>query len=407
MRKLIALLLIVHASPPRTEAGERVFEFSLEEMQFSFLTPPIRFEDLNGAMIAELSEKKGFLPVLYPRRESFFHWLDTGNRDLLTFDQLIANPDLFRKPDPLIKKDLFIPGKVQENDEKVPKKNLVKGGSDQSVSRPALLPAQSETPVPVGNRTTDHRASDEEFQAFLDNDEETFLFQREAQSLNRLVERHKSQNGGIALPVPPEFRPKQVQSSLFKQEARIFSDPKLLEEYERRVSASTLGRMGTGQRKPGWNGSLPSGPSVPGNLKLKASKRNSDGKILPAQASDFYLTTRDLRELLKDMDAEQALAGEVKSVAEIWANAEKNLSTNPEIALSVKSILLQAKVGRTRTNAAGHASLRDLPPDEKYFLIGIDKDENTNVVTIWSKEVEVNPGDNEVELSSSDVIYQD
>ena len=165
--------------------------------------------------------------------------------------------------------------------------------------------------------------------------------------------------------------------------------------------------MSADKRKKSWNGSLPSDPGVPGNLKLKASMRTSDGKILPAQASDFYLTTRDLRELLKDMDAEQALAGEVKSVAEIWANAEKNLSTNPEIALGVKSILLQAKVGRTRANAAGLASLHDLPPDEKYFLIGIDKDENTNVVTIWSKEVEVNPGDNEVELSSSDVIYQD
>jgi hypothetical protein len=51
--------------------------------------------------------------------------------------------------------------------------------------------------------------------------------------------------------------------------------------------------------------------------------------------------------------------------------------------------------------------LSDLPPDEKYFLIGIDKDENTNVVTIWSKQVEVNPGENQVELSFGDVIYQD
>jgi hypothetical protein len=407
MKKFIALLLIVHVSTPRSEADERVLEFSLEETQFTFLTPPVRFEDLSGAMIAELSKKKGLLPVLYPRRESFFHWLDTGDRDLLSFDQLIADPDLFKKPVHLIKKNLFIPGKVQENDEKVPKKNLVKGGSDQSVSRPDLLNSQSETPAPVISPITPSRASDPEFQALRDDGKDAFLFQREAQSLSRLVERHKSQNGGIALPVPPEFRPKQVNSQRFQQEAQIFSDPKLLEEYERRISTSTLGRMSADKRKKSWNGSLPSDPGVPGNLKLKASMRTSDGKILPAQASDFYLTTRDLHELLKDMDAEQALAGEVKSVAEIWANAEKNLSTNPEIALGVKSILLQAKVGRTRTNAAGLASLHDLPPDEKYFLIGIDKDENTNVVTIWSKEIEVNPGDNVVELSSSDVIYQD
>ena len=401
MKKLIVLFLFFHTSSPEPEASGRVLEFSLEEMQFIFLTPPVRFEDLNGAMIAELSKKKGFLPVLYPRRESFFHWLDFGDRNLLTLDQLIADPDLFTKPEPLIKKNLFVSDKVQENDERDPGED----GNNQFV-RSDLLPAESKTPTPVISPKGSPRSSDRALQTFLNDDEKTFLFQREARSLSRLVERAKEQNG-VALPVPPSFQPKQERTSRFQQEAQIFSDPKLLEEYERRISASTLGRMGSGQRKPGWNGASASGQVVHGNLSLKASMRTSDGKVLPAQASDFYLTTQDLRELLKDMDAEQALAGEVKSVAEIWAHAEKNLSTNPEIALGVKSILLQAKVGRTRTNADGLASLRDLPPDDKYFLIGIDKDEKTNVVTIWSKEVEVNPGDNVVELSSSDVIYQD
>jgi hypothetical protein len=401
MKKLIALFLIVHASSPEPQASGRALEFSLEEMQFTFLTPPVRFEDLNGARIAELSKKKGFLPVLYPRRESFFHWLDFGDRNLLTLDQLIADPDLFTKPEPLIKKNLFFSDKVQENDERDPGED----GNNQSV-RPDLLPAESKTPPPVISPKGSPRSSDRALQALLNDDEETFLFQREAQSLSRLVEHAKEQNG-VALPVPPSFQPKQERTPRFQQEAQIFSDPKLLEEYERRVNASTLGRMSSGQRKPGWNGASASGQVVHGNLRLKASMRTSDGKVLPAQASDFYLTTQDLRELLKDMDLGHALAGEVKSVAEIWAHAEKNLSTNPEIALGVKSILLQAKVGRTRTNADGLASLRDLPPDEKYFLIGIDKDEKTNVVTIWSKEVEVHPGDNAVELSSSDVIYQD
>ena len=39
--------------------------------------------------------------------------------------------------------------------------------------------------------------------------------------------------------------------------------------------------------------------------------------------------------------------------------------------------------------------------------LGIDKDIETNVVTIWSKEVEVEPGENLVELTSTDVIYQE
>ena len=73
----------------------------------------------------------------------------------------------------------------------------------------------------------------------------------------------------------------------------------------------------------------------------------------------------------------------------------------------MKSILLQAKVGKALTDPFGHAALENLPPDDKYYLIGIDKDPDTNVVTIWSKEVEVNPGENLVELSPNDVIYQD
>ena len=98
---------------------------------------------------------------------------------------------------------------------------------------------------------------------------------------------------------------------------------------------------------------------------------------------------------------------ELKSVAEIWAKAEKNASQAPEVALGVKSILLQAKVSKARTDPFGEAALGGVLPDEKYFLIGIDKDVQSNVVTIWSKEVAVEPGENVVELSSSDVIYQE
>ena len=58
-------------------------------------------------------------------------------------------------------------------------------------------------------------------------------------------------------------------------------------------------------------------------------------------------------------------------------------------------------------DAFGQAALEDLAPDEKYYLIGIEKDDLTDVVTIWSKEIEVSPGENMIELSSNDVIYQE
>jgi hypothetical protein len=142
-------------------------------------------------------------------------------------------------------------------------------------------------------------------------------------------------------------------------------------------------------------------------VKLRARKPTHDGQTEPAQASEFYLTTRNLQEILQSLDAGPAVAGELKTVAKLWAKAEKNASEAPEVALGVKSILLEAKVSKARTDPYGQAALRGVQPDEKYFLIGIDKDVQSNVVTIWSKEVDVGPGENLVELSSNDVIYQE
>lgn len=402
MKKFLALLLIFNASFPEQEASAGEFDFSFEEFSFTYLTPPIRFEELNGAMIVELAKKRGFMPIIYPRRESLYHWLDYGNRDLLTLEQLIDDPLLFKKPKPLIKKNLFISQKIHEIAIEGPE-DLLADQSDDPVDRAG----GSEIRDLVVNPASVPRASDREFQAFLDNDEESLLPKHGDKPLARLV-RQSHDLGRVELPFASSNLSGQAREKVppLDREAQIYSDPRLLEEYERRVNASTLGRINSVKRNRQWISSS-SDRILPGNLKLKASKRMSDGKVLPAQASDFYLTTQDLRALLKDTDVGHALAGEVSSVAEIWAHAEKNLSTNPEIALSVKSILLQAKVGRARTNPFGEASLKDLPPDEKYYLIGIDKDQKTNVVTIWSKEVEVNSGDNVVELSSSDVIYQD
>ena len=77
------------------------------------------------------------------------------------------------------------------------------------------------------------------------------------------------------------------------------------------------------------------------------------------------------------MKIDRAVAGEVRSFAEIWANAEKDSTSNPEIALGVKSILLEAKVGKTRTDPFGQAELNGVSPDDRYYLIGIDKDDSS------------------------------
>ena len=126
---------------------------------------------------------------------------------------------------------------------------------------------------------------------------------------------------------------------------------------------------------------------------------------MPAQAAQFYLTTENLSDLFEKLNLDEALANEVQSVAELWAKAETNQFANPEVALSVKSVIIRAKVRKAMTDPFGQASLKNLSPDDTYFIIGLDQDPETEVVTIWSKQVDVAPGENSIELSSKDVIY--
>ena len=355
-----------------------------------FSAEPIRMEDLNGAMIVRLSEgKKSYVPLLYPARQTLFQWIDEGEVNLITYEQYRINPGLFVNPPPFVGKSPFATSPKLESGEKN------KPATSSTTS--SLSPKSPIGPLPsLSPLRTSALPGDRELQAFM-------LRNRVEEKVASMERQPLELRDGVSLPpvlvVPPE---KSVPSL-----SQVFADPNLNKEYQRLVNSSTLGRINAKSAKENVPETRVENRAVPANLKFRASKRTKDGRIQPAQASEFYLTTQNLRELFKDMDVERALSGEIKSVAEIWAHAEKNLNTNPEVALGVKSILLQAKVGRARTNPFGEASLSDLPPDEKYFIIGIDKDENTNVVTIWSKEVEVNPGDNLVELSSRDVIYQD
>ena len=355
-----------------------------------FSAKPIRMEDLDGAMIVRLSEgKKSFVPLLYPARQTLFHWIDGGDVNLLTYEQYLLNPGLYDKPAPFVRKSLFATSPKLESGEK--NKPAPFAPLSKLSTAPPTGPLPSLSPV-----RTSVLPGDRELQAFM-------LRNRDDEKVASIERQPPEVRDGVPLPPVPGVPPEKAIPSI----SQVFADPNLNKEYQRLVNSSTLGRIKAKSAKENVPETRVENRAVPANIKFKASKRTKDGRIQPAQASEFYLTTQNLRELFKDMDVEQALSGEIKSVAEIWAHAEKNLNTNPEVALGVKSILLQAKVGRARTNPFGEASLSDLPPDEKYFIIGIDKDENTNVVTIWSKEVEVNPGDNVVELSSRDVIYQD
>ena len=96
--------------------------------------------------------------------------------------------------------------------------------------------------------------------------------------------------------------------------------------------------------------------SSEGVLKLRASKPSGNGKLIPAQASQFYLTTQNLNDLLKGLSSGIGDCRRSSIRCGNLGKSGKKSSFEPRSRFtSVKSILLQAKVGKALTDPFGHA----------------------------------------------------
>ena len=344
----------------------------------------ITFDELDGALISRFASEKTARPLLYPSIVPLHKWMDRTAKTFYSLQQLADNPRLARiQNDRLLVKSR--PVVVEETEE-----NLTLAQRQSKLFDPSSLLLPNNIPLP----------SDSELKEFLyQKASEEIAPEKQVEIIESMLREENADHPVLSLiqNVPASRKPSRANApipSLSSPAQNIPAPP----AFTGKPKPIPLAEVAVSNRSE-----LPSTTS----LRLRAHKPTRDGKLQPAQASEIYVTTQDLRELLKDLNAGPFIAGDIKSVAELWAKAEKNIDQNPEIALGVKSILLQAKVGRARTDPFGKAALDNLPPEDKYFLIGIDKDDLTNVVTIWSKEVEVAPGENEVELTSTDIIYQE
>ena len=351
-------------------------------VRLATLQDPIRIGDLSALPTSLISSKKIPYPLLYPGELSIFSLIDFADPSFKSLEILKKLP--VRNNFAELNNDKLInPAKVLKKS-KQPQSQTLAHELDPIIEFVKSDPSKS---LPT----------DDELRIFLNHREKT----------NSRESNSRQPNPDIASSSKTfaEFR-SEAESSLI---SKIFNRSTKVKAQEAssvhkemtQVSANTPAETTSHSENKGLHHIISS------TVKLKAKKPNTAGQLEPAQASEFYLTTQNLNELLQNLEAGPAVEGELKSVAEIWAKAEKNASQAPEVALGVKSILLQAKVSKARTDPYGEAALRGVQPDEKYFLIGIDKDVQSNVVTIWSKEVAVQPGENLVELSSSDVIYQE
>jgi hypothetical protein len=361
----------------------------------SLFADAFRFEEIDGADIVNLSRFPTATPIFFPKVLSLHECMDTSIYSFYSLEDLARNPSLLKIQTK--KKKSW----VSHNSSNRKKSHAYARDSKVFDASQLLIPSRHQT-LP----------SDEQLEKFLSRNQKKLP---DADTQKRIIENllkdeyaEKSVAGFLGHAVREKLHSPMVKSQILNRTTavKVEKEKPLKKKAEPEDAANELVVSSKPLISPRVN---PPIPHVPDRTKLNlvAHKPLRDGTLEPAQASEIYLTTQDLRALLKDLTKDPAIAGEVRSVAELWAKAEKNVSRNPEIALGVKSILLSAKVGRARTDPYGQASLENLSPDDKYYVIGIDKDIETNVVTIWSKEVEVEPGENLVELTSTDVIYQE
>ena len=385
MEKLIICILLLVT----TLHGKKVVlttEVSLDWFDYPTFRAPYRMSDLDGATVAMLSLKPTAVPLFFPRLVSPFEWIDSGNPKFISLNDLCENPQLH----PPIKQY-----KQTHRSPFAPKKDIWEDSIAEDSPIDRKTDKFSIERLIGGNAKS--LPNEKQLSSFLQQDKVDLSYEEKQKILENLFSEDEQKDFISRLLKPNVANGVGADSEMIPSDSS-FENPKVVE--------LTLPKIEIPEA-PNFSISEDSDPVAPGKavLKFKVSKPSAEGGESPAQASDFYITSKNLSELFKDLGAEQAIAGEVRSVAELWARAEK--SSDPEVIFGVKSILLQAKVGKTRTDAFGQAALSGIQPSDKYFLIGIEKDDLSNQVTIWSKEVQVNPGENMIELSANDVIYQE
>ena len=363
-------------------AKEFINPRSLDVMDSVSWISPIRNIEEDGSMIVRIKSKQTAIPLFYPQNVPLFDFMDKGSPQFYTLEQLSLNPRLGPRP-------VFISRKQKHT------ANEPVTIEDRKVRSLENRLRDLEAKLFESESKQSQRPGDDELQAFILEGNDHLSAEQKIEYLSRVISEAEQKTDRGNSPIaeysaPPATKIMSREEELPNSDFLSLPPPPTMAESESRYPLQRYNKK-----------------FVRSVLKFKASVPTAQGKERPAQASDFYLTTRNLQDLLSDLNLDSALAGEVKSVAELWAHAEKDSSANPEIALGVKSILLQAKVGKARTDPFGNGELDDVSPDDKYFLIGIDKDDQTGVVTIWSKHVEVGLGENMVELTTKDVIYQE
>lgn len=331
-------------------------------------------------------------PLFYPQAIDLFLWIDESQRNAPSLQDLIEQPDLADEifpnktikaltPDPLVLVDSPYVN-LTELDESTPKDDL-----DLFVARISKEASASMDEEDLKERMRSNPLSEEALLSGI-----AFL-----ESLRNGDGEIPSDPVGPPLPEQPLLPPVVAVEGSPERPSSLSPQPVPLPTPSVSVANEPVSETITTPPE--------SVSSTEAILHMAAKVPLPDGSQRPAFASQFFLTTRQLEDLLTEAIPDPGAAKDVRQMIRLWAESEKREgSQGVKLALDVKSVLIKAQVSKFDTDLKGEAEVAGLKPDD-YYLIGIDKDDQTGIVTIWSKPVAIERGENRVELSLQDIVW--
>lgn len=130
-----------------------------------------------------------------------------------------------------------------------------------------------------------------------------------------------------------------------------------------------------------------------GNVNLEAKVSDRSGSPRPVRAEKFYLLDKDLSSILSDADIDPINSQSLQNsfgISVVYPDKYSDVR-NKSLAEIKKHIKYEVT-----TDSSGKAQMKDVKPDS-YYIFAITK--TSNGFAIWSSPVQVNAGQNNLNLS--------
>ena len=144
---------------------------------------------------------------------------------------------------------------------------------------------------------------------------------------------------------------------------------------------------------------IPEGDAM---LNLKVEVQFLNNRNRPAGFTEFFLVDRDLDQIMAGAGIRLPGNEGIGSYAEYWARSIQRGYRFPGAAASIRNALANQSMLRIKTNSLGEANIENVKAG-KYFLVGASTLGQVGIV--WSKNVDLSNGNNQVSLNLRDAAW--